>query len=938
MAINYTQAFNAGELSRNIDGRSDFEVYKVGCRSLENFVVLQQGGVERRAGTEFVQLTGSDGSAPARLIPFDFSSDIKYVIELGTDYAKVHYTDANGVDQVVTVTETDDIGYTTAELETIQYNRRYDTLVLTCPTKETMILERTAIDPTFAIRNISYVYPPLQEQNLTSTNINVGTVSSGDQYTGTVPLVASGALFDSGHIGSHWAIDHIRATDKKDIVFEVTSGTTQVFSDVLDASFSNWSFETSDTWNGDIELQRNIAGAGWETYLPIGDTSTGTARNFADASTQREGANTELRIAYTRNNGNMSVTLTTDNAYHKGVVKITAVADSTNATATIVSQIQGGQADPDATVYWAEGAFSTYRGFAPASEFFENRLWFAGSKDQPADIFASQFGDIYNFLGGSLSTDAIKRTIDSPEEPKWLEGKRYLFLGTSETAVSIRSADEDALMTQSNITTLVENAYGSDPLQAEIANDVIVYVQRDGLKLRELVYNNVQDTFIGNDLNLISEDITESGIKEMFVQKTPNQFVWCIKQNGDACVMTYDRGQNVRGWARIETDGDFISAATIHNGGEDTIWACVKRTTGSGNTKYCIEKFHPRKDLNWYVDSGKEFQGTGSKSGIAIQNPSDDFIKINITGHGYSTGDFVNIESSSIDNIASNNYEVERIDDDNFFLRIIGTTEKIAIQGFVLSGSSNSDDNGTYQLTQGSGYWDDFRTKWVKENDSGRTFTYGLYIAAAETFFFARDNSLAITVFRGSHNFPWEPTWGEDFGSATFGSIPNTNITVKQINNKVTGLSHLEGKTVQVLVDDTYVADKVVASGTVTVDEYGAKVTAGLPYISKLQPMPIEPAFRNMNSQSRVKSASKVIVRFYKTKGAAVGEAGNQLTTYSVLDTQDSLGQALSLQTTQQRFFIASDYQREKLIEVRQDLPYPMTVLSIATHVNAEGS
>jgi WD40 repeat protein len=154
MAINYTQAFNAGELSRNIDGRSDFEVYKVGCRSLENFVVLQQGGVERRAGTEFVQLTGSDGSAPARLIPFDFSSDTKYVIELGTDYAKVHYTDANGADQVVTVTETDNIGYTTAELETVQFNRRYDTLVLTCPTKETMILERTAIDPTFAIRNI----------------------------------------------------------------------------------------------------------------------------------------------------------------------------------------------------------------------------------------------------------------------------------------------------------------------------------------------------------------------------------------------------------------------------------------------------------------------------------------------------------------------------------------------------------------------------------------------------------------------------------------------------------------------------------------------------------------------------------------------------------------------------------------------------------------
>ena len=99
------------------------------------------------------------------------------------------------------------------------------------------------------------------------------------------------------------------------------------------------------------------------------------------------------------------------------------------------------------------------------------------------------------------------------------------------------AADKDSLITQTNITTLVENAYGSAALQAEVANDVIIYVQRDGLKLRELVYAQGEDTFVGNDLNLISEDITDSGIVEMFVQKEPNQFVWCIKENGDACVL-----------------------------------------------------------------------------------------------------------------------------------------------------------------------------------------------------------------------------------------------------------------------------------------------------------------------------------------------------------------------------------------------------------------
>jgi len=944
MAINYTQAFNAGELSRNIDGRSDFEVYKIGCRDLDNFFVLPQGGVERRAGSEFVALTGTDGSNPARMIEFDFSSDIRYVIELGTDYAKVHYTDANGVDQVVSVTETDNIDYTTAELRTVQFNRRYDTLILTCPTKEAMIFKRATTAPTFTIEKISYVYPPLMEINDTTTNIDASAPSN--VYTGTTTLTASTAIFHKGHEGSHWGIEHIRAANKKEVAFS-SNGTAQ--SDALDVSFSNWSFETSETWKGSVIIERRIAGGSWESYVVIGDTTGGTARNFKYASTVPEDANTEIRISVVIATNTINASIEAENIYHKGVVKITSVSTTvgtavTTATATIVSMLQGGQANPDATVHWLEGAYSDYRGFPPASEFFENRLWLAGSIDQPADLFASAFGDIYNFLTGSLSTDAIKRTIDSPEEPKWLEGKRYLFLGTAGTAVSVRSADRDALITQDNITTLVENSYGSAALQAEIANDVVVYVQRDGLKLRELVYDQTSDTFVGNDLNVISEDVTDSGVKEMFIQKQPNQIVWCIKDDGKACAMTYERGQQIRGWARIETDGEFYSAASIHDSGEDTVWACVKRTTGEDTpvTKYCIEKFHPRKDLNWYVDSGKEFQGTGSKSGNAKNDISEDYLIINITGHGYSTGDFVNIESSTYSDLTGNNYEVEKIDADNFYLRIIGTTTKVPVKEFVVSGTARVD--GNYLLDRGFGDLNDLQTRYTRSGTEPGPGFIGFtpsqrYISLR--WLITQPTTESSDDFAGAGvDFVWDVSWGagSEMAGGSFADGSDRAITVKEISNKVTGLSHLEGKTVQVLVDDNYIADKVVTSGEVSVDEYGAKVIAGLPYVSTLRPMPIEPNLVNKLSQSRVKAISKIIVRFFKTKGAAVGEQGKQLTTYSVLDTQDSLGQALEVKTGQQRFFVASDYEREKVIEVRQDLPYPMTVLSIATHINAEGA
>jgi hypothetical protein len=57
-----------------------------------------------------------------------------------------------------------------------------------------------------------------------------------------------------------------------------------------------------------------------------------------------------------------------------------------------------------------------------------------------------------------------------------------------------------------------------------------------------------------------------------------------------------------------------------------------------------------------------------------------------------------------------------------------------------------------------------------------------------------------------------------------------------------------------------------------------------------------------------------------------------------VVSTNDLAGEEVAVETGQLRFFIGSDWEREKLIEVRQDLPYPMTVLSITSLVKIGGN
>ena len=46
--------FNGGVLSPRLWDRPDVEKYQSGCRRLESFLVLKEGGVERRPGSYFV--------------------------------------------------------------------------------------------------------------------------------------------------------------------------------------------------------------------------------------------------------------------------------------------------------------------------------------------------------------------------------------------------------------------------------------------------------------------------------------------------------------------------------------------------------------------------------------------------------------------------------------------------------------------------------------------------------------------------------------------------------------------------------------------------------------------------------------------------------------------------------------------------------------------
>lgn len=80
-------SFNSGELSPSLGGRIDFNKYNSGLQTALNAIPLAQGGITRRPGTEYIGTTKSSGEA--RLIPFVFSEDQAYILEFGEIYMRV---------------------------------------------------------------------------------------------------------------------------------------------------------------------------------------------------------------------------------------------------------------------------------------------------------------------------------------------------------------------------------------------------------------------------------------------------------------------------------------------------------------------------------------------------------------------------------------------------------------------------------------------------------------------------------------------------------------------------------------------------------------------------------------------------------------------------------------------------------------------------------
>lgn len=384
-------------------------------------------------------------------------------------------------------------------------------------------------------------------------------------------------------------------------------------------AYDYWSLESNGFWYGSVVLER------WDddenrwvimnTYNSgSSDTiySVQSAKNYADSGEVSEPTRLRVRALTSFNTWVPSGNAEADRGYfqlsrtssiHTGYLMITGYTSAQQVTATVQTELYSTQA----TVNWQEGAWSEYRGYPSAVGFYQERIAFANSPAEPQTFWLSNTGDYYDF-SVSIPTeddDAINATIASRQVNaiRHFVALNDLILMTVGGEWKLSAGNYGGAVTPTNIDIRPQGYRGCDELEPITIGQIILYIQAQGTRVRDLGYTYEYDSYTGNDLTVLAEHLfDEHQIIDWAYQQEPDSVCWVVRDDGLLCSLTYLREHDVIAWGRHPTNGTVESVATIKGKPADEAYFVVNR-----NGVRCVEMISHAPFANvqgaFYLDS-----------------------------------------------------------------------------------------------------------------------------------------------------------------------------------------------------------------------------------------------------------------------------------------------------------------------------------------------
>ena len=610
---------------------------------------------------------------------------------------------------------------------------------------------------------------------------------------------------------------------------------------------------------------------------PYLDTNISTTTITMSAHTVGTGR-TMTASAVTGINGGSGF-LTTDVGrlvrFRDGYGKITGRTNTTVVTVEILKDMGSSSASID----WSLGAFSDTTGHPSCVTFFEQRLVFAATINNPQTVYFSKSGDYENMdanIGGTIADDdAIIYTIASNQVNaiRFMTATRTLIIGTAGGEFAVSGGGADNAITPTNILIKKQSNHGAANIDAISVGNATLFLQRARRKIRELAYNFDVDGYVAPDMTILAEHITEGGLTQVAYQQEPNQIIYATREDGELVGLTYQREQQVTAWHRHIFGGRFgIATITVSDYANISTGTKLTLTKSDGTTV----------DFN-------STTGTAGTNEFKTQT-NNDTTATNLKNAINAHANFTATVSSAVVTVTETSHEATGYLTIKSFdtTRLTATSEGKAMVESVAVVPTDDKEYQTWVI--------------VKRTINGTTKRYVEYLN--ELDFDQTDNT----------------TFNFLDSALSYSGSPATNIS---------GLTHLEGQVVSILADGATHPNKTVSSGAITLDRASKNVKVGLAFTSLLQTMRIDAGSQDGTSQGKTKRIYDITVRMFETIGIEVGPDLSEMERIPFRTSANLMDEGIPPFTGDKEVEFRGNYETDGFIFVRQTQPLPLTLLSL---------
>ncbi len=462
--------------------------------------------------------------------------------------------------------------------------------------------------------------------------------------------------------------------------------------------------------------------------------------------------------------------------------------------------------------------------------YYQQRLMFANTINEPQTVWGSRIGQDSNFTDGTpvQDSDAVQFVIAGRQvQPVTaLVDLGKLVIHTT-NAEYVAAGNAAGALTPSAIGLVANGSAGSELVSPVVIGNTDLFVQFGATRLLDLRYEVQSFSYAGKDLTKYAPGLfAGQTIVDMAWQKIPHSIVWCVLDSGALAGLTYVREDELWAWhAHVTVNGEVESICVVPEATEQKLYAIVKREIDGSTVRY-IENLASRACLDDVLFSDSVF----CDSSLTYDGRNTGSTTMTVTtGGGWTPVDLVTITASAGEftgGDVGNQIVLQRLADGTQTDPATGLPYRV---GTVL-------DVTSFQVT---GY-------------------------------------TSATVVTGNP-LGTVPTWAQATALTTWGRAVSD----------FSGIDHLEGEDLAILADGSVVATPLntalpvvtVSGGMFSLSQPAVVVTAGLPIQMDVETLPVENAQGETIANKRVRVASITPI-FSASRGGQYGQDPQHLDTW----------------------------------------------------------